>query len=134
MVILLVEDDFLIAMAMQDALEAIGYEVIGPAATVADALRFAEARRPDLALVHISLRGGDSGVDLCRTLHHRDVPCLVVSGEPVRARAARDTALGYVAKPCREQTIVESVECMDRLLQGSRPGRLPHGLELFARA
>ncbi len=131
MVILLVEDDFLIAMAMQDALEAVGYEVIGPAATVADALRLVERRWPDLALVDISLRDGDSGVDLCRALRHRDVPCLFVSGEPTRARAARDAALGYVAKPCREQTIVESVECVDRLLHGGSPGRLPHGLELF---
>ena len=131
MLILLVEDDFLIAMAMQDALEAVGYEVIGPAATIAEALRLVETRRPNLALVDITLRGGDSGVDLCRALRRRDVPCLFVTGEPTRARAARDAALGYVAKPCREQTIVESVECVDRLLRGIRPSRLPHGLELF---
>src|SRR5919199_4150931 len=61
MVILLVEDDFLIAMTMQDALEAVGYKVVGPAATVAEALRLVETRRPDLALVDITLRGGDSG-------------------------------------------------------------------------
>ena len=134
MLILLVEDDFLIAMAMQDALEAVGYEVIGPAATVADALSLVEARRPDLALVDVSLRGGDSGVDLCRVLRGRDVPCLVVSGEPTRARAARDAALGYIAKPCREQTIVESVACVNRLLHGINPDVLPRGLELFALA
>ena len=134
MLVLLVEDDFLIAMAMQDALEAVGYEVVGPAATVAEALRLVETRRPDLALVDITLRGGDSGVDLCRALRRRDVPCLFVSGEPTRARAARDIALGYLAKPCREQTIIESVECVDRLLHGIRPDCLPHGLELFALA
>ena len=37
--ILIVEDEFLIALDLEDALGELGWEVVGPAATVADALR-----------------------------------------------------------------------------------------------
>lgn len=45
--ILAVEDEVLVAMVLREALEAAGHDVMGPAATMAEALALCEAERPD---------------------------------------------------------------------------------------
>jgi DNA-binding response OmpR family regulator len=60
--VLIVEDDFLIALDVEHALEAAGYEVCGTAASEVEALQIAERLRPDMAVVDISLSPGDGRV------------------------------------------------------------------------
>jgi len=55
--ILVVEDEFLIAMEMEAMLIDGGFRVIGPVATVAAALAIIEKERPDAAVLDVSLRG-----------------------------------------------------------------------------
>jgi DNA-binding response OmpR family regulator len=60
-VVLVVEDEFLIAMDLGLLLEGRGYRVLGPAATVAEALRLLDGDggegTPDVALLDANLRG-----------------------------------------------------------------------------
>lgn len=57
--VLVVEDEFLIAMDLELMLRRHGWRVLGPASTVAGALRLLEdgAERPDAALLDVNLRG-----------------------------------------------------------------------------
>lgn len=93
MVILIVEDDTLLATTLAASLIDAGYDVIGPAATEARAIQLAELMRPDLALLDIALRDGGSGLAVARALRLQAIPCLFVSGQSDAARAARDAAL-----------------------------------------
>ena len=61
--VLIVEDEALIAMALADSLEDAGHEVVGPAATMAEALALCEGAPPELAVLDINLRDGSNGVD-----------------------------------------------------------------------
>ena len=88
-------------------------EVAGEAANVVDGLQTALSRRPDLALVDISLDGG-SGIDLCRTLRNRipDIRILVISmhAENLHAeRALRAGANGYIMKRENGRKLLEAV-------------------------
>ncbi len=56
--VLVAEDEFLLAMELELLLEGHGYRVLGPAATMAEALRLLEGgEMPDVALLDVNLRG-----------------------------------------------------------------------------
>lgn len=134
MLILIVEDEAIVAAFLQGTLEEAGYATLGPVGTERDALALAGPARPDLALVDISLRNGDSGIDVARRLRLRwSIPSLFVSGEVEMARAHADVALGQVAKPYGPATILKSLAIVEQLRKGMEPDRLPGGLELFPR-
>ncbi len=68
--ILIVEDDFLVALDVERQLTWAGYEVCGVAPSEAEALALAEKCRPDLAVVDISLDPGD-GRNVARALSQK---------------------------------------------------------------
>ena len=53
--VLVVEDEALIAMDLQDILEAAGYEVLGPANSIDTALVLIRHRNPELAVLDVNL-------------------------------------------------------------------------------
>lgn len=55
--VLVVEDEFFIAMDVEMMLEQHGHSVLGPAATVDAALDLLKEARPDVALLDLNLRG-----------------------------------------------------------------------------
>lgn len=85
--VLLVEDDFLIADDFARRLEAVGAEVIGPAATLPAALALYESsERLDVIILDINLRGTNV-FPLAEQLLADGVPFLFCTGygdEPIR--------------------------------------------------
>ena len=135
MIILVAEDEALVALVLELALTAAGHRVLGPAATAEDALRLAEEGRPDLALLDVNLAEGGDGAAVARALRDRHgTPCLFLSGQVAQARAARDAAWGLVRKPYDPAGVLRAVEAVGELAHGRRPAALPRGLELFREA
>ena len=78
--VLVVEDEALIALMLEEMLDELGYEMIGPAATNEEAIRLAHAARIDVALLDINLgRDGDSRV-VAEVLKSRGIPFAFVTG------------------------------------------------------
>ncbi len=78
--ILVVEDDVLIAMELGERLADMGYEVLGPAHTLAEAeALLANGGRPDAALLDANL-AGQSSVPLGAVLARRGVPLAFCTG------------------------------------------------------
>ena len=71
--VLVVEDESLIAMLVEDGLETLGYEVVGPVGTVDAALRIVEQTPFDLALLDINL-GGKQSFPIAEALEARGIP------------------------------------------------------------
>jgi DNA-binding response OmpR family regulator len=135
--VLIVEDEALIAMALADSLEDAGHEVVGPAATMAEALALCDgaAAPPELAVLDINLGDGSSGVDVARALMERwGVPSIFASAQVAEARRARGIALGCIPKPYAAQTVLRGVEVARVVMGGRTPGHVPAGLELFSGA
>src|ERR1700693_6370619 len=114
--ILIVEDEFLLGLLLTEALGDVGHRVLGPASCRAEALGLLTDGPPRLALVDLELR-------------RHGVPCVFTTGQPARARAHRELALGLVAKPYNPMTILEVVRYFEALHAGERPARVPRGLE-----
>jgi DNA-binding NarL/FixJ family response regulator len=94
-------------------------KVCGEAGDVAEALRVLEATNPDVAVIDISLQGGD-GIDLIKRIRVRNdsVRLLVWSmySESLCAeRALRAGALGYINKGQATDQIIVAIR---RVLQG----------------
>ncbi len=131
--VLIVEDEVLVAWMLADCLEGAGHEVVGPAATVAEALAVCEAAPPEMAVLDVNLRDGSNGVDLARALSERwGVLAIFASAQAVEARRARDIALGCIRKPYAPQTVLRGVEVAREVMDGRTPTHVPAGFELFS--
>ncbi|RYE67901.1 MAG: response regulator, partial [Oxalobacteraceae bacterium] len=98
--ILLIEDDPILALLAEIALEEDGHEIIGPAYDVAGALLLAQNHGIDIAFVDINLDGHDEGVGLAQTLYEQfNIHSLFVSGQIDVAKANSGYALGLLSKP-----------------------------------
>ena len=138
MIVLLVEDDPLIALDLEAILFDAGDVVMGPAPTASSAIEMAETgARPGLALVDINLRDGDGrGIALARALKERwSIPCIFVSGQSAEARTNPGGAMGIVGKPFTPALILASIRAAERMMGGEtlHPSDMPPGFELFDR-
>jgi two-component system, response regulator PdtaR len=133
--VLVVEDEPVIAASIEWELMAAGHEVLGPASSVEEAEALIGRQLPDLALVDINLAGADEGVALARDLkREHGVHSLFVTGQIAQARQNCDAALGVLAKPFAFESLVACVPAAVELIGGRRPARLPRGLEVFQTA
>jgi DNA-binding response OmpR family regulator len=64
--ILIVEDEILIALDLAAALRDLGFDVIGPAATLAAGIALLDSDAPDGALLDINLGRGETSYPLAR--------------------------------------------------------------------
>ena len=78
--VLVVEDEYLIAMEMAHCLRATGAEIVGPVANAQQALALIEAGPLDAAVLDVNLRGETVYVVADR-LCERRVPYLFATGE-----------------------------------------------------
>lgn len=76
--ILIVEDEFLIAMDLQLLLEAHGWQVVGPAPSVGEALRLLEASLPSAALLDVNL-GDEFVTPVAQVLKEKGIPFVIAS-------------------------------------------------------
>ena len=112
--LLVVEDEAIVALDICAGLRALGYEVVGVAATGEEALALAAAERPDLVLMDIRLRGRMDGVEAARRIRESsDVPVVYLTAyadEATLQRAKAAEPFGYVLKPFEERELRTTVE------------------------
>jgi len=111
--ILVVEDDFLVAMQMESALTEAGFDVAGVAATGEDAIELAVSERPRLVVMDIRLAGDRDGIDTALQLFaEQGIRCIFATAhqdEQSRARAAPADPLGWLHKPYTMVSLVGMV-------------------------
>lgn len=112
--ILIVEDEFLIAMECERILADAGHAVVGIAADEQQALSLAERLRPDLVLMDIRLAGGGDGIEVAKAIRsHLGIRSLFVSahGEcETRARGELAHPLGWLVKPYTASALLDAVD------------------------
>ena len=112
--VFLVDDHEIVRRGIADLLDAeADLEVVGEAATVAQARARITATKPDVAVLDVRLPDG-SGIDVCREIRSTmpDVRCLILTAydddDALRA-AVIAGASGYVLKDVRGGRLIESV-------------------------
>jgi two-component sensor histidine kinase/ActR/RegA family two-component response regulator len=102
--VLLVEDEALVAMMIQETLAEFGFDVLGPIATVSEAL--AAAREPfiDAAVLDINL-GDDLVYTVAEILARRGVPFVFVTGYDSDSVDARFSGIPVLQKPIDRESL-----------------------------
>ena len=77
--VLVVEDDALMAIDLADQLEEAGFDILGPAMNVTEALEILSAIDCDTAVLDINL-GQETSEEVARQLTLRGVPFIALSG------------------------------------------------------
>ena len=78
--VMVVEDQYLVSSDLADALEDLGFSVVGPFATNAEALDWLRSEIPDSAILDIQLKDGDCS-EVARELRRRGVPMVFFTGD-----------------------------------------------------
>ncbi len=129
--ILIVEDEFLLALQLEDILMEAGHGVIGTLSERAglgtlDATRV----RPDLALVDLNLRDGLTGPEVAREVSERfGAQVIYVTANPGQIGVPASRAIGVVQKPFTPEAILAAI---DYALAGSPEDARPAALEWIA--
>ena len=112
--VLIVEDEFLLALQMEQVLLGAGFEVTGLAADAATAVRLAAETQPQLVLMDVRLNGQRDGVDAAVEIWQRfQIRSLFVTGNTETATGPRAEAahpVGVLSKPYRESDVIRSVQ------------------------
>lgn len=132
MKVLIVEDEFMVAMTLKALIQRLGYEVVGIADDVASAKAQAEQNCPQLAFVDIQLAKGSSGLDAAAELTKQGVVCVFLTGNPPSGSKA-DLAIGCLPKPFSDKVLANALKVGEAVIAGAPlPEPLP-GLHLYQR-
>ena len=101
--VLIVEDNWLVAIETEAALSDAGYEVVGIAVSAEEAVQLCETAGPSFVLMDIRLEGRRDGVEAAIEVRARyGIPSIFFTahGDPeTRARAEPAKPLGWILKP-----------------------------------
>ncbi len=109
--ILLVEDDYLVALEVAYQLKEAGFSVVGVATTAEQAVSLAGSTRPDLAIMDIRLAGPRDGIETATDLMtQHGIPSIFATAHgdsQTRQRAAKARPLGWIEKPYVPARLIE---------------------------
>ncbi len=112
-VVLVVEDERLVARDIAMQLQSLGYRSVGPATTGEEAIELAQTLRPQLVLMDVHLAGEMDGITAAQTIRSQfGIPSIFLSAFDAaegfeRAKLAQPA--GFLAKPFMEYELQEIV-------------------------
>lgn len=113
--ILIVEDDPIIAADLQDRLEEMGYQTLGPVAAGEEAPAFFnQPTSPDLVIMDIHLEGEWDGIETTRSILERhEVPVIFLtsnSDDATFSAAKQVKPQAFLSKPFRGRDLKHAIE------------------------
>ena len=112
--ILVVDDEAIITMQLEERLHAMGYTVVGMAASGEDAIDKARRLSPDLILMDIVMPGKLNGIEAAHTINSElDIPVVFVTSyadDAIIEKAKQVRPYGYIVKPFNELEIKAAIE------------------------
>lgn len=128
--VLIVEDEYIVALHLKHILTGLGFETVGIAPDMTAALAFAECQ-PDIALVDVNLRDGATGPDIGTALARKfGASVLFVTANPRQLNNVDSGAVGVMSKPFNDNEIGPVLDFLVSHREG-HPIDTPHGVTLF---
>lgn len=128
--ILIVEDEFIVALNLRQIMSDMGFDVIGIAPDAATAERLSEGK-PDFALVDLNLRDGHTGPQIgARLCEKHGTSVLFLTANASQLGDGVKGTVGVVSKPMEDDAIEDILDFMvkHRVGQFASP---PPAMRLF---
>jgi len=125
--ILIVEDDYLVALQFENALTEAGYDVVDIASTADEAVQLVPDHHPELVLMDVRLAGPRDGIQAAAEILDRfgirSIFVSAFSDPTTRARADQAKPIAWLAKPVAAQKLVTTVTAALREKPGGSEAR-----------
>jgi CheY-like chemotaxis protein len=112
--IMVVEDEALVAAAIESCLKSLGHQVAASAASGEEAVRKAVALDPDLILMDIRLKGQIDGIEaatrITQALHIPVIYLTAHSDDETLVRARSTEPYGFILKPFDEKVLKAAIQ------------------------
>ena len=112
--VLIVEDEWVVAIDVRDCLEELGYRVVAIVASGEEAIVKARELRPDVVLMDINLEREMDGIQAAYQIWNElQIPVIYATGYSDQAtvdRATDNELFGYVIKPIKERDLYITVK------------------------
>jgi two-component system, response regulator PdtaR len=129
--ILIVEDEFIVALNLRQIMSNMGFEVIGIAPDAATADRLAQAK-PDIALVDLNLRDGLTGPRIGAKLsEEHGTTVLFLTANAAQLGDGIKGTIGVLSKPVDEDSIESVLDFLVKHRVG-QPANPPPSVRLFS--
>ena len=112
--VMVVEDEGIIALAIESILGKTGYTVAGTASSGEAALEMAAKTCPDIVLMDVRIPGSLDGIETAREIRSRfHIPVIYLTAhaeEDTVRRAAETLPYGYIIKPFQAKEVAAAIE------------------------
>ncbi|MBN2290226.1 MAG: response regulator [Candidatus Glassbacteria bacterium] len=112
--IIIVEDEYVVAVDIQKALESLGYDVPAIESTAESAIAKAEQIKPDLVLMDIVLKGEMDGIEAAEQIRSSfNIPVIYLTAyasEEILEDAKITEPFGYLVKPFNTNNLRSTIE------------------------
>lgn len=111
--VLIVEDEIVLAMAIELSLKKMGFLVSGIETTASKAILHAQNNHPDIILMDINLNNTETGIDAANVIWKKfKIPIVFLTSytndQTIKA-AMECEPYGYLIKPCRDEELKASI-------------------------
>lgn len=128
--VLIVEDEFIVALNLCRVLQNLGFDVLGIAPDAATADDFA-LKKPDIALVDVNLRDGETGPGIGKRLGRNfGTTVLFLTANPAQLGDGIDGTVGVLSKPVEDKSIENTLNFLVKHRMGET-ALPPPSLRLF---
>lgn len=112
--ILIVEDEYILALNLQESLVSLGYTVVNIVDSGEAAIEEAGKLLPNLVLMDIRLRGEIDGIQAAQKIwNYLQIPIIYITGHSDKSTVERATLtlpFGYILKPIKEQELYVAIQ------------------------
>lgn len=126
--VLIIEDQLIIALMIEDAIIAAGFDVVGMAASKKDAALLMD--EADIALVDVNLSDGPTGPEIGAALAAAGKTVVFMTGNPEQVARGDTGALGVISKPVDDEELTELIKYVAAHRAGTERCP-PRNLKLF---
>lgn len=127
--VLVVEDEFFVAIEIEAVLAEMGFEPVGIAVDRSSAEKL--AARADLAFVDINLADGPTGIEIGRALARRGVTVIYMTANPAMLGDGVPGTVGVLPKPVNDNELRDAVRFAEARRRRTRDALPPRRLRLF---
>jgi CheY-like chemotaxis protein len=107
--ILVVEDEATIALQLEDMLTELGYDVVGPASRVRQALQLLEHRPVDTAVLDLNI-AGELVYPVAEVLADRGLPYIFATGYEISSVAEPYSSQFVLKKPFSRRELLQAIQ------------------------